>query len=97
MPRQRRWNSTQASSSSAAATTKAEIKPDPELTETPQFVVPPLRRPLGIDVPPKPSPRTYEKKSDKLFDTERTRAERKVLCVGLSDKGRMPVHRLMAG
>jgi len=97
MPHQRRWNSTQASSSSAAATTKAEIKPDPELTETPHFVVPPLRRPLGIDVPPKPSPRTYEKKSDKLFDTERTRAERKVLCVGLSDKGRMPVHRLMAG
>jgi len=75
----RRLNSTEASSS--RATTKVEVKPDPELTSTPNIVIPPLSRPLGIDVPPKSGPKTYEKKSEKLFDTERTKAERKVLYV----------------
>jgi hypothetical protein len=46
---------------------------------------------LGVDKPPKSSPKTYEKKSDKLYDAERTKAERQVLyvcrvqgCIGLN-------------
>jgi len=47
--------------------------------ETGPHVVPPLARPLGSDVKPRPGPKTYVWTTDKFYDGDRQRAERKML------------------
>ena len=64
-----RWQSTSSVSSTS------EAGPSKSSTSS----IPILPRPLGITKPPVSSPKTYVKGSDKFYDGERSRQERKVL------------------
>lgn len=63
-----------------AKSTSTQVTNDND-AESSSWVVPQLPRPLGIDIPPVSSSKTYVKESESLYDRDRSKAERKVLCV----------------
>jgi len=64
--------------SSKNSTTSSSITKPKTKSDT-KYTVPHLPRPLGITIPPVPSPKNYVWESPKLYDADRRSAERKAL------------------